>query len=112
MDIFILDATIDSAPTIATDGTIYVGTLWSLGDGSKLHAVNPDGTEKWRFQTGDSVFSSPAIGDDGTIFFGSYDTYVYALYPNGTLKWQFKTGDHVRGSPSIANDGTIYIGSL
>ncbi|MCX6664319.1 MAG: PQQ-binding-like beta-propeller repeat protein [Euryarchaeota archaeon] len=105
------DANIHCAPTIALDGTIYVGTLWSLGNGGKVHAVNPDGTEKWRFQTGYAVSSSPALGDDGTIFFGSYDTYVYALYPNGTLKWQYKTGDQVRGSPSIATDGTIYIGS-
>ncbi len=106
------DASIDSAPTIARDGTIYIGTLWSLGNGGKLHAVNPDGTEKWRFQTGDAVSSSPAIGDDGTIFFGSYDTYIYALHPNGTLKWSYKTGDQVRGPPSIANDGTVYIGSF
>jgi len=106
------DAIIDSAPTIARDGTIYVGTMWSLGNGGKLHAVNSDGTEKWRFQTGDAVSSSPALGDDGTIFFGSYDTYVYALNPNGTLKWSYKTGDQVRGSPSISDDGTIYIGSF
>ena len=103
---------IDSAPIMASDGTIYVGTLWSLGNGGKLHAVNPDGTEKWRFQTGNAVSSTPAIGYDGTIFFGSYDTYIYALNPNGTLKWQYKTGNQVRGSPSIAADGTIYIGSF
>jgi len=105
------DANIDCAPTIAPDGTIYIGTLSSLGYGNKLYAVNPNGTEKWRFQTGSDVFSSPALGDDGTIFFGSHDTYVYALYPNGTLKWQYKTGNYVMGSPSITTDGTVYIGS-
>ena len=110
--IFPTHANIHCAPTIAPDGTIYIGTLWSLGNGGKVHAVNPDGTEKWRFQTGDAVSSSPAISGEGTIFFGSYDTYIYALNLNGTLKWQYKTGEQVRGSPSIATDGTIYIGSF
>ena len=105
-------ANIQSAPAIAEDGTIYFGTLWSLGDGGKIHAVNPDGTEKWRYQTGDAVISDPAIGDDGTIYIGSMDDYLYALYPNGTLRWRFKTGDAIKGPPSIDIDGTIYIGSF
>jgi len=105
------DANIASAPAIAGDGTIYFGTLWSLGDGGKIHAVNPDGTEKWRYQTGDAIISDPAIGNDGTIYIGSMDSYLYALYPNGTLRWKFKTGDAIKGPPSIDIDETIYIGS-
>jgi outer membrane protein assembly factor BamB len=105
------NANIASSPAIADDGTIYFGTLWSLGDGGKIHAVNPNGTEKWRYQTEDAVSSSPAIGNDGTIYIGSSDTYFYAMYPNGTLKWRFKTGDQIKGPPSIASDGTIYVGS-
>jgi len=55
------------------------------------------------------VYSSPAIGLDGTIYCGCHDTYLYALYPNnGTLKWKFKTGDWIRVSPCIADDGTVY----
>ena len=57
---------------ISEDGTIYVGSLWSLGDGGKIHAVNPDGTEKWRKQTANlRADSSPCIGEDGTIYVGS-----------------------------------------
>jgi len=104
-------ANIASSPAIAEDGTIYFGTHWSLGDGGKIHAVNPNGTEKWRYQTGNAVISDPAIGDDGTIYIGSMDDYLYALYPNGTLRWRFKTGDVIKGPPSISIDGTIYIGS-
>jgi len=105
------NANIASSPAIAEDGTIYFGTLWSLGDGGKIFAVNPDGTEKWMYQTGDAIVSDPAIGDDGTIYIGSCDDYLYAMNPNGTLKWRFKTGDYVKGHPSIAEDGTIYFGS-
>jgi hypothetical protein len=85
--------------------------LWSLGDGGKIFAVNPDGTEKWMYQTGYAITSDPAIGDDGTVYIGSGDDYLYALYPNGTLQWRFKTGHYVQGPPSIADDDTIYVGS-
>jgi outer membrane protein assembly factor BamB len=105
------DANIASSPAIGADGTIYFGTLWSLGDGGKIFAVNPDGTEKWVYQTGDAITSDPAIGDDGTVYIGSMDNYLYALYPNGTLRWRFKTGDAIKGPPSIDIDGTIYVGS-
>jgi outer membrane protein assembly factor BamB len=58
------------------------------------------------------IYSSPAIGLDGTIICGSHDRNVYALYPNnGTLKWKYTTGDWIHGSPTIGDDGTVYIGS-
>ena len=33
----------------------------------------------WEFETGDNVYSSPAIGADGTVYVGSHDNKVYAL---------------------------------
>ena len=40
----------------------------------------------WNFTTGDDVKSSPAIGADCTIYFGSNDNKVYALNPDGTAQ--------------------------
>jgi outer membrane protein assembly factor BamB len=57
------------------DGKIYVGS-----DDSNVHALNPDGTQKWSFATAGSVESSPAVGKDGTIYVGSDDENVYALH--------------------------------
>ena len=37
------------------------------------------GTPIWEFQTGGSVFSSPAIGFDGTVYVGSLDNKLYAI---------------------------------
>jgi len=71
-------------------------------DEGEIVAVNPNGTVKWRYPTGYKIISDPAIGDDGTIYCGSGDTYFYALNPNGTLKWRFKTGDYIKGPASIA----------
>ena len=38
-----------------------------------------DGTLKWKFQTGSTIESSPAIASDGTIYVGSWDGYLYAI---------------------------------
>lgn len=100
-----------SSPAIGVDGTIiYVGS-----DDLKLYAIKPDGTLKWTFDTDPSgnVQSSPAIGDDGTIYVGSWLGKVHAVNPDGSPKWSFDTesGAPVRSSPAIGNDGTIYAGS-
>ncbi|NOZ58559.1 MAG: PQQ-like beta-propeller repeat protein, partial [Euryarchaeota archaeon] len=75
-----------------------------------------EGNLKWSFPSADGggIYSSPVIGSDGTIYFGSRpgnSRYFYALYPNGTLKWNFSTGGVIRSSPAIGSDGTIYFGS-
>ncbi|MCH8349839.1 MAG: PQQ-binding-like beta-propeller repeat protein, partial [Chloroflexi bacterium] len=36
------------------------------------------GQEKWRFETGDRVSSSPAVVD-GVVYFGSDDGHLYAV---------------------------------
>ena len=65
---------------------------------------------KWKYQTGDAVCSSPAIGFDSTIYVSSRDYYLYALNFDGTLKWKSRI-EKWASSPVIASDGTIYIGS-
>jgi len=44
------------------------------------------------FSSGDRIYSSPAIGSDGTIYVGSYDSNLYAINPDGSLKWKYSTG--------------------
>ena len=97
---------IESSPTIGSDGTVYIGS-----DDDNLYATNPNGTKKWSYKTGASIKSTPAIGSDGTIYVGSDDDYLYAMNPTGTMKWRYKTGDSVQSSPAIGTDGTIYFGS-
>ncbi|MCF6149182.1 MAG: PQQ-like beta-propeller repeat protein [Candidatus Kuenenia sp.] len=50
---------------------------------------------KWAFQTEGAVTSSPCIGNDGTIYFGSQDTKFYAVSREGKLKWNFQTQGEV-----------------
>jgi hypothetical protein len=65
---------------------------------------------KWKFETGDEVWSSPVLAE-GVIYFGSDDDHLYALdAQTGQEKWRFKTGGDVRSSPAIA-DGIVYVES-
>ena len=110
---------VECSAAIAPDGTIYVGAyvrgVQGLPLGRQipphgvLQAVNPDGTQKWPFQTGDAVESSPAVGADGTIYVGCNDLNLYAVNPDGTQKWAFPTDAVVGSSPAIGADGTIYV---
>jgi outer membrane protein assembly factor BamB len=72
--------------------------------------------EKWRFETGGAIFSSPAIFD-GIAYFGSNDGCFYAVdLKTGQDKWKFKTLSPIQSSPVIsdgaayfcANDGYLY----
>ncbi len=66
---------------------------------------------KWRYLTEDYVASSPAVTSDGTVYVGSYDSYLYAVSADGSLKWKYKTGGNVASSPAVGTDGTVYVGS-
>ena len=99
-----------SGPAIDEDGIIYVGT--DYGHPDHLYAFYPDGTVKWTYFTSGNIGGSPAIGDDGTIYFGEGDNWnIKALYPNGTLKWSYHTNHIVNSDPTIGLDGTVYCGS-
>ena len=58
----------------------------------RRYALNPDGSLKWRAQTLSWVESSPSVGDDGVVYVGSDDSYLYAINPDdGSVEWQFAT---------------------
>src|ERR1017187_5498932 len=90
---------VDSSPAVANDGTIYVGG-WdeTSPNNGRLLAINRAGTLLWQFPKPidpqiDRVESSPAIGADGTIYFGCGDGKLYALDgKTGTKKWAFDSG--------------------
>ncbi len=108
------DGPISSSPAVSEEGNVYVGSQ----DG-RLYALDQDGSELWRFETQGpsavptgSIFASPAIGTDGTVYIaGLYDPNLYALDPEtGNVRWQcsFESGGWPFASPVVAEDGTIY----
>ena len=66
---------------------------------------------KWQLHVG-PMYASPAIDDNGVLYFGVWNGLFYAVYPNGTIKWSFDLGSQngVWGSSAaISADGTIFL---
>ncbi|MCB1215814.1 PQQ-binding-like beta-propeller repeat protein [bacterium] len=88
--------------SIASDGTLYVPS-WD----NSLHALNPDGTEKWAYGTPSNLFSTPSISADGTIYFTTSFNKVFALHPNGDLKWKFSSDTNSWGGIKLDRNGNL-----
>ena len=102
-----------SSPALSPDGrTLYIGCQ----DGGLYALDTASGAQKWTFDAGAFVTSSPAIGADGTIYFGGGDAKLHALIDQGNRAveragFPFTVGGPIESSPAIAPDGTIYFGS-
>lgn len=86
-----LQGKIDTAPSVAPDGTIYVPS-----EANHLWAVNPDGTKKWAYPTTAPVRSTPGLDPQGNVYFGSYgaNSTLYSVTPAGALRWSTTNQDH------------------
>ena len=76
-----------------------------------MGVANPTAHWSTPYSTGGTIFSSPAIATDGTIYIGSNDNKLHAIHSDGSAKWTFTTGDWVDSTPAIGADGTVYFGS-
>jgi outer membrane protein assembly factor BamB len=128
-------------PALDAKGTLYLGSgngkFYAVATKNTcLDSVNnlcsywaPPGTvlATYSTSTGSAITTSPAVGADGTVYFGSLDTHVYAVTPTWTnycgkgrcsnflsigTKWTVKTGGAVYSSPAIDSSGNVFIGSL
>lgn len=109
----------DTSAAIGNDGTVYfvAPAPRSAGGGITLYAFSPSGTKKWIYNAPSGfleeyAWSSPVIGEDGTIYFGSRDS-ICAVNPNGSYvdSWQLGDYDELLSTPAIGADGKIYVGS-
>ena len=85
------------------------------GNAAHTGAYGSDGPRqfhrvKWSFPTGDRIVSSP-VYNDGVIYFGGDDGYIYAVDAStGHQRWKRKTDGPVPATPAI-DGGTLYVGS-
>ena len=119
----------ETSPALSEVGTIYI-TSWvpestraEPGIKTGLTAITPDGRVLWSYETRfpDWHFnpdqrgmpwgsdSSPIVGADGTVYFGTDAGLVYAVNDDGTLKWTFGAGGEFDNCPSMDAGGTLYI---
>ena len=102
-----IDYWLDSSPVVGFDGTIFAVGAVAGGVGGKIHALNPDGTKKWEFQSGSQITTSPAVSDNEIIYFGTLSGCI-GLNKNGKLHNVFDTDEPVKGSPAIDSKGNTY----
>jgi outer membrane protein assembly factor BamB len=87
--------------SVGPDGTIYAA-VGPVGANDILLALNPDGTERWTFEAGDSIHAGPNVGPDGNIYaiadaqFGGMG--FFALNSEGALLWSNQ------GDPELSAD--------
>ena len=64
----------------------------------------------WSYQTGGSIYSSPAVAA-GVLYVGSLSPTLFALNAStGALLWKYTMGSYVHGGPAVDN-GVVYVGS-
>ncbi|MEW6606507.1 MAG: PQQ-binding-like beta-propeller repeat protein, partial [bacterium] len=112
-----LTVRVDAVIGTATVNIIKLIHIWPEWRYNSTHTGRSDYTGpcpvsiKGTYTTLNTIRSSPAIANDGTIYVGSDDYKLYAINPDGNLKWSYPTGDMVSSSPAIGPDGVIYVGS-
>jgi hypothetical protein len=89
-------------PVYDADGLIYVGAE----DG--LHAINPDGTQAWVYQTNEPVESTAAVGPNGAVYFGCNDGVLRAVSSFGDFLWSVDGDGPIDIGVAVGDNGRIY----
>ncbi len=107
---------VTSSPAMDTTGVLYQGSF----DGTLYALDRTDGSVRWKYQTGDHIYSSPALVEDADgvlrqVVIGSTDGLLHSVTPDGTALWTYDTGAPIRSSPVVgrAPDGRplVYVGA-
>lgn len=124
-----------SSPIVGNNGIVYIA---SSSMTNSLTALYPSGTVLWNATVvsgisssspnpggtnnpNNNMFSSPAIGPDGTIYFTWVSNYMpggargcglYAFSSTGSFIWynNLNSGNNYFSSVVIAPDGSLYVG--
>ncbi|QRO02408.1 PQQ-like beta-propeller repeat protein [Archangium violaceum] len=104
-------------PDFRGNFTVEVTAKDQLGNERMLTGTIPVTRWKWSFNgASGSIEATPAVGQLGTIYFGTSDSNgkVFALNPEGTKKWETSLGKVV-GSPALgafsAGTELVYVGA-
>ena len=97
-----------ASPGRLSDGTI----VQPCADGS-VYGVDPCGGKVlWTFDTLEPIRSSPAIGAEDRIYFGSGEGKLFCLNPDGSLRWSYQCilegRNDLNASPALGYGG-VYI---
>jgi outer membrane protein assembly factor BamB len=93
--------------------TVYAaaGSVYAGANDYNLYALDAKtGVVRWRFLTGDVVWSRPAVAN-GLVYVAPRDQYVYALHTaDGKLLWKVKTTGTAAEPPLPTGAATTLVG--
>ncbi len=105
----VADFAFDPADFDNLTGKVHRGDLGRSGVFNAT-GVTQSPQQRWKFQTGGPVKSSPVVVD-GVVYFGSYDGFVYAVdVSTGSLVWSNQTGGRVSGSAAVVSNAVFIAG--
>lgn len=93
------------ADLAVTDKLVIAG----CDDGRLFAFSTENGDNVWTIDVGATIQSSPSVAGN-TIYFGSWNGYIYSASMDGKIIAKFKTGDMVNSAPWPAN-GVVYCAS-
>ena len=93
-------ASIEAAPVVGPDGTVYVPT----NEPGSIVAVSPDAEKLWSADIG-PVHVSPTLG---SVYVAADDGVLYAFEEDGSLRWRHPIDGHPLAPPVVGSDGSVY----
>lgn len=99
------------------NGSINAISVWDesvyLAVENSIVAIGTDGSTQWRFQTGDTIVSPPAVVDN-SLYVCSDDQNIYAINAhNGSKEWSFQIQpSYNKPRAPVVAGGTVYFTGL
>jgi outer membrane protein assembly factor BamB len=97
---------------VLSSAAVLKDTVFFASSDKKIYCFDCiSGSKTWEFETGDRIWSSPAITENNKVlFFGSLDSHIYGLdIRTGIQTWKFPTMNIIDSSPCIASN-MLFIG--
>jgi outer membrane protein assembly factor BamB len=100
---------VDAPVTVDSLGNVYVGS-----DDNYLYSLFPNGTLRWRFNTGSGVYAAPALSPSCEVVFLASNAAAGSLYAidavTGELAWSVKLPHNERAlATAVDAYGNVYV---
>ena len=102
-----------------SSGQIQTGAPWPMFGRNQFHSSNSPflanplsaGKLRWKLPIGAATRSSPSIGSDGTIYFGTDAGMLFAVASTGEMIWTYQTGGPIVSTPALSSKDMLFFGS-